>query len=49
LLYESVSPWTGAARGLNIGYIYSRDGKHVATCLQEGLLRLNEKAKNAKL
>ena len=49
LLYESVSPWTGASRGLNFGYIFSRDGKHVATCVQEGLLRLSDRAKNAKL
>ena len=49
LLYESVSPWTGNSRGLNLGYIYSRDGKHVATCVQEGLLRLSDKARTAKL
>ena len=45
LLYEAVSPWTGASRGLNIGYIFSRDGRHVATCIQEGMLRLTKDAK----
>ena len=49
LLYESVSPWAGQSRGLNIGYIFSRDGRHVATCVQEGLLRLSDKARKAKL
>lgn len=49
LLYESVSPWAGQSRGLNIGYIFSRDGKHVATCVQEGLLRLSNKARKGKL
>lgn len=45
LLFEAVSPWSGSSRGLSIGYIFARDGRHVATCVQEGLLRLNDKAK----
>jgi len=45
LLFESVSPWSGASRGLSFGYIFTRDGRHVATCVQEGLLRLSDKAK----
>jgi acyl-CoA thioesterase len=49
LLYEMVSPWVGLSRGLNLGYIFSRDGRHVATCVQEGLLRLNDKARRPKL
>jgi acyl-CoA thioesterase II len=48
MLYESESPWTGESRGLNIGYIYSRDGRHVATCVQEGLLRVSDRAKKLK-
>lgn len=49
LLFESETPWVGESRGLNIGYIFSRDGRHVATCVQEGLLRVNDKGKKAKL
>jgi acyl-CoA thioesterase len=33
------------SRGLNIGYIFSRDGRHVATCVQEGLLRVMDATK----
>jgi hypothetical protein len=33
------------SRGLNIGYIFSRDGRHVATCVQEGLLPVTDAAK----
>ena len=32
---------TGGGRGLASGRIYTRDGKLVATCLQEGLMRWN--------
>ena len=40
LLYSCDSPWTGRGRGFNRGSIYARDGRLVATCAQEGLIRL---------
>jgi acyl-CoA thioesterase II len=40
LLYSCDSPWTGRGRGFNRGAIYTRDGRLVATCAQEGLIRL---------
>ncbi len=38
-LYDQESPWTGAARGLSRGSIYTRDGKLAVSVVQEGLLR----------
>ena len=38
-LYDQESPWTGAARGLARGSIYTRDGSLAASVVQEGLLR----------
>ena len=40
LLYSCDSPWSGRGRGFNRGAIYTRDGRLVATCAQEGLIRL---------
>ncbi len=40
LLYACDSPWTGRGRGFNRGSIYTRDGRLVATCAQEGLVRM---------
>jgi acyl-CoA thioesterase-2 len=40
LLYSCDSPWTGRGREFNRGSIYTRDGRLVATCAQEGLIRL---------
>jgi acyl-CoA thioesterase II len=40
LLYSCDSPWTGHGRGFNRGSIFTRDGRLVATCAQEGLIRL---------
>ena len=40
LLYSCDSPWTGHGRGFNRGAIYTRDGRLVATCAQEGLIRM---------
>jgi acyl-CoA thioesterase II len=40
LLYSCDSPWTGHGRGFNRGSIYTKDGRLVATCAQEGLIRL---------
>ena len=38
-LYDQESPWTGAARGLSRGSIYTRDGALAVSVVQEGLLR----------
>lgn len=40
LLYNCESPWAGRGRGLNRGSIFTRDGRLVATCQQEGLIRM---------
>ncbi len=40
LLYAQDSPWSGAARGLGRGMIFTRDGRLVASVAQEGLMRL---------
>ncbi len=42
LLYTTDSPWAGHSRGFNRGRIYSRDGRLVASCAQEGLIRLRK-------
>lgn len=39
LLYDIQSPSACRARGLNIGNVFTRDGRLVATVAQEGLLR----------
>jgi acyl-CoA thioesterase II len=40
LLYVSDSPWTGHARGLNRGQLFYRDGRLVASVMQESMMRL---------
>ncbi|MBI0177312.1 acyl-CoA thioesterase [Bartonella apis] len=42
MLYDIESPNTHGARGLSEGYIYTRDGKLIASVAQEGLIRLVE-------
>jgi acyl-CoA thioesterase-2 len=39
LLYAMESPWSGGARGLNHGRIFTRDGALVASVAQEGMFR----------
>lgn len=39
MLYHIESPWSGNARGLGIGHIFSYDGRLLATVSQEGLIR----------
>jgi acyl-CoA thioesterase-2 len=39
LLYVMDSPWSGHARGLNFGRIFTRDGRLVASTAQEGTFR----------
>jgi acyl-CoA thioesterase II len=43
LLYHCDSPWTGRGRGFNRGAIFTRDGRLVASCTQEGLIRMRQK------
>ena len=38
-LYNLQGMWSGAGRGLSLGWIYTPDGSLVATAMQEGLLR----------
>ncbi|WP_338240683.1 acyl-CoA thioesterase [Aurantiacibacter hainanensis] len=39
LLYVTEGPWSGHARGLGRGQIFTRDGRLVASVMQEGMLR----------
>jgi acyl-CoA thioesterase-2 len=39
LLYDCWSPSASGGRGLATGRLFTRDGRHVATAVQEGLLR----------
>lgn len=39
LLYTTSSPWSGHARGLNLGHFFARDGRMIATVTQESLMR----------
>ena len=40
LLYVADSPWSGNARGMSIGRVFTRDGQLIASSAQEGLIRL---------
>ncbi len=40
LLYDQQSPSSHGARGLAEGRIYTQDGTHVVSVMQEGLVRL---------
>jgi acyl-CoA thioesterase II len=40
LLYDQQSPTASGARGLAIGRLFTRDGRHVVSVVQEGLLRV---------
>ncbi|KAN0085000.1 Thioesterase-like superfamily domain containing protein [Elaphomyces granulatus] len=46
---ERESPWAGDNRGLVIQSIWSHEGVLIATCVQEGILRLNQDFKRTKL
>ena len=41
-LYDMHSPSASGARGFNLGSIYSADGRLVASCAQEGLIRYHK-------
>lgn len=40
--YDLASPRSGLGRGFNRGWIYSRNGRLVATVVQEGMMRLRD-------
>ncbi|WP_035696795.1 acyl-CoA thioesterase [Glycomyces tenuis] len=40
VLYLQESPWSGGQRGLVTGRLYTRDGRLLASVVQEGLLRI---------
>lgn len=42
LYYDLASPCAAGGRGFNIGSIYTRDGRLVATAVQEGLMQLRD-------
>ncbi|KAI9721778.1 MAG: hypothetical protein M1812_002113 [Candelaria pacifica] len=44
LFTEMESPWSGDGRGLVMQRIFTKDGKLVASCVQEGLIRLKQDA-----
>lgn len=46
-LYEMISPAASDATGLCFGSIFSRDGRHVCTVAQQGLIRLKELPQNS--
>ena len=41
-LFDQLSPSTSGGRGMNLGYLYNADGSLVATCAQEGLMRMRK-------
>lgn len=43
VLVELNSPWADESRALTTQKMYSMQGKLVATCVQEGLIRLRER------
>ncbi|KAF7712127.1 Acyl-CoA thioesterase family protein [Penicillium ucsense] len=50
MLIEMESPWAGEGRGLAIQKIWSQDGTLIATCTQEGVVRLKQdKAPKSKI
>ncbi|OAA60416.1 acyl-thioesterase 2 [Niveomyces insectorum RCEF 264] len=42
LLAEMASPWAGAGRGVVTQRLFAADGTLLATCIQEGIIRLKE-------
>jgi acyl-CoA thioesterase II len=45
LLYDQQSPSASGGRGLSIGRLFTRDGRHVVSVVQEGLLRVTGESK----
>jgi acyl-CoA thioesterase-2 len=46
LLYDQSSPVASGARGLAIGRLWTRDGRHAVSVVQEGLLRVVDEEKD---
>lgn len=44
IFYELYSPRSGGGRGFNLGSMYTRDGRLIATTAQEGLMHLRTEA-----
>ena len=44
LYYDQRSPWSAGGRGLNFGQVFTQDGRLVASAVQEGLMRPNNRA-----
>ena len=51
MLSEMQSPWSGDGRGFVVQKIFGRDGTLLASCMQEGVVRLDSKGreKGAKI
>ncbi|KXT09056.1 hypothetical protein AC579_4713 [Pseudocercospora musae] len=51
LCAEAETPWAGDGRGFVLQRIFSKDGKLIASCVQEGVVRLKQEqnAKGSKL
>lgn len=45
MLAEAETPWAGDGRGLVMQRIFSKDGKLIASCVQEGVVRLKQESK----
>ncbi|KAK1763553.1 Thioesterase/thiol ester dehydrase-isomerase [Phialemonium atrogriseum] len=48
MLSEMESPWAGDGRGVVTQRIFAKDGTLLATCIQEGLVRLKDKEEDVK-
>lgn len=42
MLFDMASPWSGQGRGVVMQHIFTADGTLIATCHQEGILRLSK-------
>ena len=49
MLFETESPWSGHERGLVIERIWNSDGILIATCVQEGMIRVKQDLLESKL
>ncbi|NXG51667.1 ACOT8 thioesterase, partial [Psilopogon haemacephalus] len=49
MLYECESPWAGGSRALVQGRLWRRDGVLAVTCVQEGVIRVDEMPNSSKL
>ncbi|KAF2461952.1 thioesterase-like superfamily-domain-containing protein [Lineolata rhizophorae] len=47
MLQEMESPWAGDGRGLVLQRVYTSDGRLVATCVQEGVVRLKQEGQES--